>query len=60
MSQRTTEFVNSDLEAEQGSSGSLRFLPGVGEIVRLQCRLYSELSSLFWPVPQLEDANMSL
>ena len=60
MSQTTTEVVDSDLEAEQGSSGSLIFLPGIGEIAQLQCRLYSELPSLFWLVPQLDDANMSL
>ena len=55
-----TEFVNSDLEAEQVSSRSLIFLPGVAEITQLQHRLYSELPSLFQPVLQLEDANMSL
>ena len=57
---KTTELVKSDLETEQVSSENLIFLLGVGEIVQLQCRLYSELSSLFRPVPQLEDATMSL
>jgi hypothetical protein len=63
MSRTTTEIVNSDLEVEQPeqvSSGSLIFLPGVGEIAQLHCRLYSELPSLFRPVTQLEDAYMSL
>ena len=56
----TTELVKTDLETEQVSSGSLIFLRGVGEIVQLQCRLCSELPSLFRPEPQLEDGNMSL
>lgn len=56
MSRTTTEFDNSDLEAqpEQVSSGSLIFLLDVGEIAQLQCKLYSEPPSLFLPVPQLE------
>ena len=56
MSRTTTEFDNSDLEAqaEQVSSGSLIFLLDVGEIAQLQCKLYSELPSLFQPGPQLE------
>jgi hypothetical protein len=53
------EFVKTDL-AEPVSSESLIFLPGVGEIAQLQCRLYSHLPSFFQPVPQLENANMSL
>ena len=60
ISRMTTELVKSHLETEQVSSGSLKVLPGVGEIVQLQCRLYCEAPSLFRPVPQLEDANMSI
>jgi hypothetical protein len=49
-----------ELEAEQVSSGSQIFLLGVGEIAQHQCRPYSELSSLFRPVPQLKKKNIRL
>jgi hypothetical protein len=56
-----TKFDKLHLEPdEQGSSGTLIFLPDIGEIAWLQCMLYSWLPSVLQPVPQLRDVKLSL